>query len=161
MLRDQKSLYRVLIIFAILLAGCSPHPAEGLAATWDWEDLRLLDPDDADHPDQDLIAAYLREVGDELQIRLDLLQADDLAGFDLYIALDARDGGTKSLPITATAMIEMDLLLKIPAQGKIELREYSGKIQAGAAILVLRDPINENLLISLNQDFPLQTFIGI
>jgi hypothetical protein len=79
-----------------------------------------LDPDNADQPTQDLLAVYTRRAGDALEIRLDLLEHAAIPDYDLYLALDTRPGGGRSLPIEAQTGLDWDTLLVIPASGEMQ-----------------------------------------
>ena len=148
--RRILSLEAVLSLF--LLAGCLPKPSPELLSPWLISDLRLLDPDEAQEPTQDLIAAYMRQNGEELQIRLDFLEVGRFDEFDLYLALDTGPGGLNELSSLHTAaQISWDTLLVIPAHGGIKAFSASGDRRAGLAVLVVRDPVTETILISLNR----------
>lgn len=119
---------RVLFLLFSLLAACLPRPggqsppaapfADSPARPWSYADLRALAPASSSEetkPSQDLIAAYTRSAGGDLQIRLDLLDLPMEADSDIYIALDLLPGGSQALPLEESASIEWDLLLALPA----------------------------------------------
>jgi len=112
---------KILIFISLCIAGifvaCSPAEETALDASWEYVDLRILSTYGNTKPESDLIAAYTRFAGSDLQIRLDLLDLTFESDADIYIALDTGPGGTPLLPITDTADIEWDTLLVIPASG--------------------------------------------
>jgi hypothetical protein len=140
----------VILLTCCLLAACAPSASQSLMQTWQVSQLRLLDPADAPRPDLDLIAVYTRQVGDQGQIRLDFLDLPDEADYDLYLALDNAPGGVTRLPIAAQSELAWDTLLVIPAHGAIQALDSSFHSRPGAALLVLRDPVMDDLQISFN-----------
>jgi len=144
----------------VVLASCAPLPPADLLDPWLLTDLRLLDADDGGgqevHPAQDLIAVYLRQSGDDLQIRLDFLEPGDFDQFDLYLAFDNLPGDGTAVPIELAANhIHTDLawesLLSIPAHGPLTLKNPAGEAIPSAAVLVWRDPLQQSLLIRLDR----------
>jgi hypothetical protein len=60
----------------------------------------------------DLIAAYARNTGAALQVRLDFLEYQrSLIPFDIYLALDNAAGGENQLPVPGTAGVRWNELL--------------------------------------------------
>ncbi len=144
-----------LVILA--LAACQSEPAPSLYQTWSYADLRALDAADAGKTGLDLLAAYTRRIGEEWQVRLDLLDLDPATNFDLYLAFDTGPGGDAALPLDGAADFEWDTLVVIPAAGDIQVFA-AGKAQtfkprpvSGLRVRVLRDPLLDTLEISLNQ----------
>ena len=141
----------IIILLAItLLAACSPIAIPSLTQPWQTSQVRLLDPADAADPNLDLIAVYTRTSADQQQIRLDFLDLPADTNYDLYLALDSASGGTTRLPIAAQSEIAWDTLLVIPAHGEIQALDTSFEPRPGAAVLVLRDPVMDDLQISFN-----------
>lgn len=110
----------------MVACGRAPRPPD-----FHYADLRLLDPSDTQDTATDMIALYVnikRDArcacislnGDEVSIRLDLLDFSDINNFDLYLALDTVPGGTNSLPLDGKADLAWDLLLRLPAVGNPE-----------------------------------------
>jgi hypothetical protein len=74
---------------------------------WTYADLRLLDPvDDTSTPSTDILAAYTRIIGSDLEIRVDLLDLPLTPDYHLQILLDTLPGGNP-----------WDLTIDIPAAG--------------------------------------------
>ena len=123
---------------------------------WSSNDLRYLDPAEAFQPSVDLIAAYTRLDGNELDIRLDLLDLAEIPDQDLYIALDYFPGGTTELPFQAKTSLAWDTLLVVSAHrglqavspdtaaGQFRQRPHSG-------LRVQRNPSLDTITVSLNQ----------
>jgi hypothetical protein len=157
----------LLTVFCILpllaLTSCTTLPTPAAYAPWSYADLRLLDPADAPQPTHDLLAVYTRQIDQELQIRLDLLDHAARPDYDLYLALDTAPGGTSGLPIDGHASLDWDTLLVIPATGKMQALDASMQPRPGVALSVIRDPVLDTAVISLNQAvFPpvrLQVFL--
>ncbi len=135
----------------LTLVACTPQATVSTISDWAYADLRSLDAADAEHPDFDLIAAYARWLGSELQIRLDWLEQAALPNYDLYLALDSLPGGTRSLPIAAQADIAWDTLFVIPASGPIQALKPDLSPRHDTALLVVRDPKSDVLVASLNR----------
>jgi len=104
-------------LILMTLAACAPRPSGSPALPWEYADLRHLSSSGDAPPDLDLIAAYTRSAGSDLQIRLDVLDLTFDSTSDLYIALDTSPGGTRAMPIQATSKLKWDLLLILPAKG--------------------------------------------
>src|SRR5512143_445950 len=92
-----------IILLLIFLAACLPAPAPVFYSPWAYTDLRWLGLGDAPNPTQDIVAAYTRFVGPELQIRLDFLKLAPQPDFDLYLALGDGTAGTRNLPLVGQA----------------------------------------------------------
>ncbi len=157
----SRVLRRAAVGLALLVtASCAPFPTTCLLDPWLLTDLRLLEADEGMEQDidpaQDLIAVYLRQNTDDLQIRLDFLEPGDFDQFDLHIAFDSLPGGSASLPIRSSAQsITSDLawegLLFIPAHGSISIINSAGEAIPSTSVLVWRDPLQQSMLISLDQ----------
>jgi len=126
-------------------------PMNNLLEPWKTSDLKLLDPPDASLPTQDLIALYARQDDYNLQFRLDFLDTDRFDEINIFLVIDYCVGGTQSLPFPGKAEIEWDHLIKIPGHGAITMRSANGLEQSGSAIFVIRDPINQAILVNINR----------
>ena len=115
----------------------------------------MLDDDLISHSEQisspDLLALYLRESGQDLQIRLDFFDLGDRPDFDLHLAFDAVAGGV-DLPILTKASFAWDALVSISASGQIEVQDAHGRPVPQARIQVYRDPILDHLVLSASRD---------
>ena len=142
------------LTLALLLgvAACIPAPTPLLSTAWEYNQLRALDAPDASQPTHDLVAAYTRDSGDEAHIRLDFLDQASLPDYDLYLALDAEEGGTTNLPIKITADLAWETLLEIPAIGPIRVLDTNLQSRRGNGLLVLRDPILDTVTISIQKE---------
>ena len=110
--------YLPLAICLLILTACAPElPPVTPSNPWAYADLHALDPPEAANPELDLIAAYTRYAGSDLQIRFDLLEETLPPRFDLYLALDIRPGGTHRLPLDIESSLAWDTLLFLPAAG--------------------------------------------
>src|SRR4030067_3411381 len=94
------------LLLLMTLASCAPRPSGSPALPWEYADLRHLSSSGDAPPDLDLIAAYTRTAGSDLQIRLDVLDLTFESTSDLYISLNTAPGGTRALPIQATSTLE-------------------------------------------------------
>jgi hypothetical protein len=127
-MRSTKIIIFILLIIIPASAACAPPPPQPVSlppesqAEWSHADLRWVGPGDAPNPQQDLIAAYARNTGDELRIRLDFLELGPAFPFDIYLALDNASGGEKSLPLSGTAGIEWNELLIFTAANEVLLQ---------------------------------------
>jgi hypothetical protein len=115
----MRKLTSLLLLFSLLLtvflSACSPPlppitlPPVSLGA-WHHSDLRWIGFGDAPDPQQDLIAVYARSTGQDLQIRLDILEFRPDFPFDIYLALDMMDGGENDLPVSGSSDLTWDEL---------------------------------------------------
>ena len=167
MIREKRPGIRELLAICgllVWLAGCLGGQEGGSLASsrpWAYTDLRAVEAAGAVQPELDLVAAYIRRLGPEIQVRLDLLDLTDRHDYDLYLALDTGPGGTTELPLQATAELEWDTLLIIPASGPIQALAGAQALAADRplaqpvqrremGIRVLRDPGLDTLTISFN-----------
>ena len=152
-----------LVVSLFVLPSCLPNnlgmygESYPLTSSWTYADLRAVDANDSPNPKIDLLAAYVREAGTELQLRLDFLELSELPEFDLYLALDTQPGGTATLPVDTNTGIEWDTLIYASAAGGIQSSgtndgntELSPDKDLG--VRILRDPILDTLTITLHQD---------
>jgi hypothetical protein len=165
-----KALLRLALV-ALLLAACQPPRSPSAftpAPPWSYATLRAMDPADAPHPSQDLIALYVREIDQALQFRLDLLDLTSALDYDLYLALDTGPEGATLLPGGGEADIAWDVLISLPTAGPIQARDAHGQPLAGLKLRLVRDPLLDTLTLSLDpqalqlagQPFRVQVFAG-
>lgn len=140
----------ILLLLSALLAACLNSPREAANPPWVYADLRALDPADAASPSHDLVALYTRRSGAGLQIRLDLLDYSSDVDFDLYLALDTAQGGTRDLPIEAVAGHDWNVLIGVPASGEIFARDSSGEALSGLKLRVTRSPLQDSVVVYIN-----------
>lgn len=119
--------------------------------SWQYTDLRILDPTDASKPEFDLVAVYHRQIGDEIQLRLDWLDQPMLPVTDLFIAIDTIPGGKTELPFKVQNILPWDVLLILPANGPLQALDASYAPIPDIAMHVYRENIPDSLEISLNQ----------
>lgn len=148
--------------------GCSAAESEEKLFTphkWVYSDVRVIDPVDTDHPDQDIIAAYMHDAGDsnvrlilnsypstQIDFRLDFLDLDYVPNQDIYLALDHLPGGTHTLPDNTKADIKWDTLIYLPAQGGIEAVDNNQKPRQNLTLRITRDPTLDFISINLLLD---------
>lgn len=134
-----------------LAAVYAPAGIQSSSGPWSYTDLRLLDPADAAQSTHDLLAVYTRRVPGEVQIRLDMLEQAAIPDYDMYLALDTRQGGSRDLPINAQADLDWDVLLIIPASGELQSLDSQMQPVAEVGLRVVRDPVLDQVRISLSQ----------
>ncbi len=139
------------VLLAAFLTACLPGPRPQTLYNWTYTDLLALDPVDSTRPDSDLIAVYLRENGQEVQIRLDFLDLGLTPAYDLFLALDLTPGGTRALPLDKTATLEWDALVAIPAAGGPAVLDPDLQPRLDLIPRVVRDPGLDMVVISLGQ----------
>ncbi len=82
----------LLLPLLLLTASCAPRrTVDAVSRPWQIADLRALDPAEALPPESDLTALYLRRLGQEVQIRLDLLDFAPDRQSDLLLTLWDND----------------------------------------------------------------------
>jgi hypothetical protein len=144
-----------LLLAGLLLAACAPPPTRAPDQPWRYADLRTISAPSVLPPSFDLVAAYTRLAGDDLQIRLDLLALDPQPAFDLYLALDTSPGGRRDLPFGGEADLAWDTLLSLPAAGgpaALQAGQPGSTLQADARLIprLVRYPWLDALVVSLN-----------
>ncbi|MBE0696249.1 MAG: hypothetical protein IH586_04940, partial [Anaerolineaceae bacterium] len=105
-------------IFLTCFSACQViRPAVQIAGKWQMDDLRLLEAPTTPDPAFDLIAAYTRQVNNDIELRFDLLGSPELKAYDIYLAIDieAEKHNPEAFPIAST--IDWDYLLIYPAKG--------------------------------------------
>ncbi len=160
-----KSLAEYLFVCAmgLLLGACTVSSS---TRPWSITDLRLLDAPNAPDPAVDLTALYTREVGSDLEVRIDLLDinAENPASTDIYIALDYKPGGSDSLllspePYKTTCVctltqskIMWDLLIVLPVNAPTRVY-MAGELQPSNRIQVrsTRDPALDTITVNLSR----------
>ncbi|MDD2696146.1 MAG: hypothetical protein PHD58_09500 [Anaerolineales bacterium] len=134
-----------ILILAAPLAGCLQLPRVNQGLTWSPADVRLLDPADASHPGQDLLALYARiqtppDSEAELLVRIDFLDLQPAPEQDIYLLLDYLPGGERTLPLDSTADVAWEALLSLPAQGELLFTTKQNLLPASRSASVYRDP---------------------
>ncbi len=149
----RRALAPILIVLLLTATACQSHPPSGPAASapagWAYTDLRALQSPAGVTPAQALIALYTRLNGADLQIRLDLLDSQNDHDSDLYLAIDARPGGSRWLPIHAQTILEWDRLISIPASGQPRVYAAPGKEVDIPGLSVARDPALDMVVLTL------------
>jgi hypothetical protein len=101
----------------LFLAACQFGVPEQKHKQWSYTDIRAFSTGLSENSEDQIIAAYTRELGTDLQIRLDLLDISSSIESDIYIALDTEPGGTTALPIKGISQMPWDTLITIPSDG--------------------------------------------
>lgn len=142
----MRRLPALLFVLCLLLTapGCGTLPAQ---RAWAAADLRLLDPLDAPTPSTELLAVYVRSVGSDLEIRLDLLDLPLVPDADLGLRL-----------VTPTG----ELVVSLPAEGRPSISPEG----SGLRVRLVRDPWLDTVTVRLNrlgvsQPFALQAFSSL
>ncbi|MEA3440252.1 MAG: hypothetical protein U9R58_08220, partial [Chloroflexota bacterium] len=147
-------------VFLVILSACSPvdneqrKPASLSPYTWKYADIRALDQDDAQEPEMDLLAVYLRHLEGSVQIRLDFLELRESPNFDLHLFFDKSPKSETCLPVTSYTDLICDAQVSIPAAGDIQLLKSSAdgerlEISETAGITIYRDPILDTITITM------------
>ncbi len=148
-----------LVITASILSACSPSPARPTPqipyqTSWSYADLRLLDPADAPEPAQDLLAVYINRPSGRnsplIDIRLDFLDLSTHSQPDVYIALDYAYGGHSKLPLDSHTKLAWDVLLVLPAAGRILAVDKENRPLHDLQLRVIRDTGLDSLDIRLD-----------
>ena len=139
------------IFILFILVSCTVPLYPDTAPEWQYTDLKAIDPADATVPEMDIIAVFTRKMGDEYQIRLDMLELGDTINHDLYLLLDTKHGGSHRLPVNSSIDMQWEVMISIPASGGIQVFSPELDDSKGWGIRVTRDPIQDNLQISINR----------
>jgi hypothetical protein len=165
----------IFLVLFLLFDSCQTQPSRleptqfVVAPSWKYTDLRLIKTQVELTPSQSLAALYVRDVGGEQQIRLDLLDYRPDPVIDLYLALDTRPGGTRHLPLSARAGLNWDALITIPASGDVTVVDAQGKEIPGLKMRVVQDTFQDSVVVSLDRaalgvgrmGFGLQVFLAV
>lgn len=113
----MKTGLSILILLSLVLSGCSaPQAVEAPASPgWQHADLRMLFSDGETTPEYDLVAASVKPAGEELLVRLDVLDMQPETRAQVFLAVDDRPGGSRELPFVAQSDLEWDFLVDAPA----------------------------------------------
>ena len=150
----------ILPIIVIILIGCasSTHTTIQSRQNWEISDLLFLDLPNTSDPTSDLIAIYTRQIDDDFQIRIDIL--DLLPDFNLnfYILLDTYPAehlekfqGAPAVISSEIANHGWDGLLALPRDGSPQAF-LAGKNQPENSLSprIQRDPLQDTVTISFN-----------
>jgi hypothetical protein len=139
----------LLVLCLLQVVSCVPV---SFYRDWTYADLRLLDPlDNSAPPSSDILAVYTRNIGFDLEIRVDLLDLPLSPDYHLKILLDTLPGRNP-----------WDMVIDIPADGRPGVTPADPKIIPR----LVRDPWLDTVTVRFNrlaipQPFSLQveTFI--
>ncbi|MBE3037782.1 MAG: hypothetical protein IMZ62_03060, partial [Chloroflexi bacterium] len=132
-------LFLLLSVFCLLpIVSCVPV---SYYREWTYADLRLLDPvEDASTPSTDILAVYIRTIGSDLVIRIDLLDIPLIPDYRLQILLDTLPGG-----------YPLDLTIDIPADGRPSVTPANSNLIPR----LIRDPWMDTVTVRFNRlDIP-------
>jgi hypothetical protein len=159
MQRTIPFLLTAIFILAIATQACTPAIPSVVSlpdvsrSGWNHSDLRWIGAGDASDPQLDLIAAYARNTGSALQIRLDFLEFRSAMPFDIYLALDNASGGENQLPMLGTAGIRWNELLIFTAGSEpVTLTPVTESQETTDAALSLKEDF-DGLVIHLDARF--------
>ncbi len=145
----------LLCLGLLVLSACAPSELPYPFSEWQFTDVKVLDDDLISHSEQisfpDLLALYLRQSGQDLQLRLDFFDLGDRPDFDLHLAFDTVAGGVE-LPDLTHTNFAWDTLVRISASGQIEVQDAHGRPVPQARLQVYRDPILDHLVLSASRD---------
>jgi hypothetical protein len=142
-------------IFFLLLftISCSnqANQTDTLTKTWNYSDLRAIDPSDTMTPTNDIIAFYSRQEKNNLQIRIDFLDNTiDNYPFMLLLFNNGWEGNSQ-LPFDIVPQINWNYLLLIPSDGYIVLKDQKDEQVDSPKISIIRDPDLGALIINIDK----------
>ncbi len=140
------------LMLIALLGACTGQRLESPDRPWAYADLRALDPSDDPNPASDITAVYAREIGSDLQIRIDLLDIPLTPNYTLDLLLDTRPGGSTVCPLQCTTTLQWDFDIHIPAEDAPSVFKQNLKPAPKLTPRVMRDPALDTLTISLNRN---------
>lgn len=126
----------VLILLLFNFPACLPQPISS-QPEWTYADLRALDSSDDVPASQDLIALYLRQADENLEVRLDFLDLSTPPDSDISLVVYSEPYGGR-------------VTVSIQASGGISVLDANGKQITGVQSRVVRDTFLDTVVISLN-----------
>lgn len=139
----------------LFLSACAPHELPAPFGAWQYTDVKVLDDDGISHTEElsspDLLALYLRESEQEIQLRLDFFDLAQTPNFDLHLAFDTVAGGIK-IPHLAQTNFAWDIRISITASGRINVLDDQGNSIPQAQVQVFRDPSLDYLTVSVSKE---------
>lgn len=139
-----------LISCLLLMAGCLP-PGRGVDSPWLYSDLRLLDAVDSALPDQDFIAAYARQAGADIEVRIDVLDGLSPRSFDLYLVIDTTAGGIQDLPVDSQSEIAWDVLVQSNAGQLTQALDAGGARITNVSARMYQDELQDSVTVRLTR----------
>ena len=109
----RRGLLTLLIV--LLLAACQAK--DTAPGPWTPGDLRVLQAPDREDPALDLIAAYARITGTDLELRVDLLGSPGAFDYDVYAALGAEGASAGQFPLDEPPGLAWRVAVGLPARG--------------------------------------------
>lgn len=119
-------------------------------AAWQNDDLRVLELPNNDNPRFDLVAAYARMAGADLELRFDLLGSPGAFDYDVYLALDTGPGEDLSRPLSFIPTPGWDLLFHFPARGSPRAVNPDGS-PADIRPRIFRNSRQDSLIVRVSQ----------
>lgn len=139
-----------------ILANTPSSNISGIA--WNIADVRVVDYVDASEPFLDLIAAYTREQGDVLQLRLDYLDISLNEPQNIVIAIDNKPGGNSLIPLSgdlslfAEVELDWDLLFLIDNNRDFIALDQNLNVMDSVQGRVERDLAMDMVIISIDSE---------
>lgn len=119
----HRGLFALLMV--LLLAGCQ---AQDIApGPWMPADLRALQDPGAVDPSADLVAAYARVTGTDLELRVDFLGSPGAFDYDLYAALGAEGASAGQFPLDEPPDLAWQVAVGLPARGAPRAFDSAGQ----------------------------------
>ncbi len=148
----MKNLFPIcfFLLFTISCSNQAPQ-ARQETNTWNYSDLRAIDPSDTITPNNDIIAFYSRLQNNNLQIRIDFL--DQTIDQDPFLLLLFNNGweGNSQLPFEIVPQVNWNYLLMIPSDGHIILKNQKDEQVDSPKISIIRDPDLGAIIINIDK----------
>lgn len=170
----MKSIGILSILIVILTACTSATPTFPSLQPWQLSEIRYLEIPNNTEPGSDMIAIYTRQINDEFQIRLDILDLQPDFNLNFYILLDTtpaeNTGSFPACPVLVSSRITYqgwDWLLALPINEDPQVF-LPGKVrsESGLTPRIQRDPLLDTVTISINrnnisilENFIMQVFV--
>jgi len=119
----RRGLFALLIV--LLLAACQAKDTG--PGPWTSADLRVLQAPDREDPALDLIAAYARVTGTDLELRVDFLGSPGAFDYDVYAALGAEGASAGQFPLDEPPGLSWRVAVGLPARGAPRAFDSTGQ----------------------------------
>ncbi len=148
-MRSKKNIWFIaILLFAHVLAACS-SPITTRSQPWEYQHVRQVDGLDTNDAHVELVAAYTRQNGEELEWRFDLLELPEPSTYDLYLVIDSAPGGNDKLPSGTPTDISWEILLAISAHGEHYTSHADGTSLNEPGVRVVRDARQDTIVLSV------------
>lgn len=157
---NKVELLVIILLSLVILAGfpgCSSRDnLVFIEQKWTYDQLRAMDPVDADLPQLDILAVYVSDDLTNISIRIDLLDIELIDTPHVLITIDFKPGGSNSFPLENNYLTYQnsslwDLAIDLQSDGEVKGFDYRQEKILGIKTSIYKDVEIDTLTVNISK----------